>query len=148
MNRIQLAINRTAEELPAIFKYKEAIYQKVLQHYLHKYLSPEAIISSEVSVPYTTSDGFVYAYGRMDLVVETPREYLILELKANTPYEKNKQDFFSQVGRYIRHVRTNKPVRGMLIVFGRGCPIVKHIRLDQQRNEFRVSTPECTCDYT
>ena len=148
MKAVQLAIERTAKELPQIFRYKESIYQKVLQHYLHKFLPSDSVISNEVNVPYKTSDGFVYAWGRMDLVVETPQEYIILELKANTSFEKNKEDYFSQVGRYIRHVQTKKPVRGMLIVFGRHTPIIKNIRLDVKRNVFLVSKPDCTCEYT
>ncbi len=125
MNWIKLAIERTAAELPGNLNYKENHFQKVLEHYLRKFV-PECVVSKEVNIPYKTSDGFVFAYGRLDLTVETDTEVVILELKANINFYTKQKECFAQLRRYMKQVSTTKKVKGVLIVFGKHPPIIRY----------------------
>ena len=131
-NGIEKAIKQTYKELPSLLGYKESIHQKVLEHYLHKHV-PDCSISKEVTITYKTSDGFVYAYGRMDLVLETLEEYIILELKANINFRAKQLECIAQLSRYMVHAQSEKKVRGMLIVFGNHEPIVRYATLSTEK---------------
>jgi hypothetical protein len=117
------AIQRTHKELHGGFKYKEAHYQKALEHYIHKTI-PGIVISKEVQVTYKTTDGFVFGYGRMDLVLETDTQYIIIELKAHINMGQKRDEVKAQLARYMIHADTNKKVRGVIAAFGTRPPMI------------------------
>lgn len=125
------AITKTHVELPCSYKYKESHYQKALEHYIHKFI-PGVTISKEVTISFKTSDGFVFAYGRMDLVVETETEYIILELKANINIHNKLNDVKAQLSRYMIHAETTKKVTGLIVSFGNhAAPFVMYAEINR-----------------
>jgi hypothetical protein len=133
MEFIKQAIKRTGRELPGRLNYKESHFQKVLEHYIRK-LAPNCVVSKEVNLPFKTSDGFAFASGRMDLVVETKSEYIILELKVYVSLLKGEQkQCIAQLQRYMTNAETEKKMIGILVVFGRHKPMIRVIHRQRIR---------------
>ena len=132
IKRIKKAVERTKKELPGAYRYKEAIYQKVLKHYCHKFL-PDTVISSEVNLPYSTTDGFIFAYGRMDITIETKTEYIVLELKANINYARMYEENSCQLSRYLANIKSDKNIIGILICFNTFSTHIAYGQLDEDR---------------
>ena len=127
MEVIKRAVDRTHTELNPEHGYQERHYQTVLQHYIRKFL-PDSVTSLEVNIPYRTTDGFVFHSGRMDIVVETETEYIILELKANIDMARSFKRAVGQTKRYLTHARSDKIISGMLVVFGGLSPLVRYLQ--------------------
>ena len=63
-----------------------------------------------------------FGWGKIDLLVRTPDEIIIIELKANI-LKKNKA--VNQLKKYLTHFKSSKKkVRGILAMYNCGCPIL------------------------
>jgi hypothetical protein len=127
MEEIKNAVERTHMELDTEYGYLEKHYQSVLCHYIRKFLS-DAVVSLEVNIPYRTTDGFCFYNGRMDVVIETQTQYIILELKAHMDKRNGFKSAIGQTKRYLSNVRTDKDLFAVLIVFGGLSPVVRYLK--------------------
>ena len=89
---------------------------------------PDAVVSLEVNLPYQTTDGFCFYNGRMDVVVETQHQYIILELKAHIDKNRGYKNALGQTKRYVSNTRTDKELHGMLIIFGGLSPVIRYFQ--------------------
>ena len=127
MEEIKNAVARTHLELHHEYGYQEKHYQSVLCHFIRKAL-PDAVVSLEVNIPYRTSDGFCFYNGRMDVVLETETQYIILELKAHLDKRNGFKSAIGQTKRYLSNAQTDKELCAMLIVFGGMSPVVRYLQ--------------------
>ena len=121
---IQTCCDIVDSELERDLHYTENNYQNALLHTLRNKFPSNYILGREVPLVYKLSDGFIFGAGRIDILVETPEFVLILELKAQVDCKYLKK-FSSQTLRYVKHYNTDKPKRGMCIIFGSCSPILK-----------------------
>ena len=112
-------ITRTARTvnkiLPHAYHYSESNYHKVFVHLLRKSL-PLCSVSKEVPIPYQLPDGFVFGYGRADVVVESEECVYIIELKVS--YSDKRPCGMHQLRRYMHHYQTTKKKRSLLVILG------------------------------
>ena len=120
---IKHAVCRTNDELLIDHSYSEAQYQNALRHYLQKLL-PHASCATEVVLPYRTTDRFVFGYGRIDILVETEDSVTIVELKIRGAKLLGAEN---QTRRYMAHYKTEKPLFGVVVVFGSFQPVVRYL---------------------
>lgn len=117
LDMIKSAIDEICELLDTNLLYLENHYRTALAHILSKRL-PEYSISQEVPINYNLSDGFIFGYGRMDIILENEQNIYILELKANVSMKQcNMDKYISQIRRYLHHLDSIKNKIGMLIIF-------------------------------
>ena len=111
-------------ELDRYLHYTENNYQNALLHTLRTEFPMDFILGREVPLTYKLSNGFIFGTGRIDILIETPKFVLILELKANVDCKYLKK-FSAQTLRYVKHYPTDKIKRGICIIFGSCSPIIK-----------------------
>ena len=126
MESLRALVEKTGKALSNTECYLETHYQSVLAHFIQQEMK-DWVVSREVNLSYQLPDGFVFGFGRIDLVVENKDECIILELKANvSTKECYLIKHMAQLRRYLRHYpKKKKSLRGMLVVFSPGeCKIV------------------------
>lgn len=110
---IHCAYESTLLELDPLLMYQESCYQNAMLYFMRQLIN-DTQISSEVTIPYRLSNGFVIGHGRADIIIETSDEVHIIELKRGLCKICNAR---SQTRRYMSHFQTRKPIRGTLVVF-------------------------------
>lgn len=117
---IKCTIDETCKLLDTNLLYLENHYRNVLAYMLLKRL-PDYSISQEVPINYCLKNGFVFGYGRIDIVLENIDNIYILELKANVSTKQmNVDKYLGQLRRYLHHLNSPKNKVGMLIIFNPG----------------------------
>ena len=120
-SQLQGVVERVIKLLPQSYDYNETHYQKVLAHELRKCDAFSSFeISQEVVIPYHLSDGFVFGYGRADLILldHMANSCIIIELKASVGIKFNQMEKYrAQLRKYMRHYHTRFRKKGVLIVF-------------------------------
>jgi len=94
--------------------YTEACYQDLLRQ---RFERNALHVRTEVMVPYVTEDGITFGFGRIDMLVETETEHIIIELKANVYGGKTRQRAVNQLKRYLTHYKSNKKKLGLLVMY-------------------------------
>ena len=113
MDAIRSAFELTCSDLDTCFDYQESVYQHAMMYFLQQEFGT-SYVSKEVTIEYRLRDGHYVGHGRADLVVETPTDVFIIELKR---WFCNFYRARSQVKRYMAHFPTHKRIRGFLCVF-------------------------------
>ena len=107
--------------------YLESCYQRVLAYYLRssgKYLN----VNTEYQINYRLPDGYVFGYGRVDILIETfQKNIFIIEVKQKL---RKLDEARNQLKRYVRHIKipNGKIVDGQIVNFfgGGGVAILNY----------------------
>ena len=138
MEKINKCAKQTATELQSQFDFSETQFETVLYHYIQKQI-PSALVSRQVNITYETSCGFPFGFGRLDILVETDTDYIILELKQSRYIGKIINSATVQLKKYLYFAKKpNKTVRGMLVIFGPQTPYILYAKLTRDADAQKV----------
>ena len=133
--------------LPHSCHYNESNYHKAFAHLLQKNLPLYYSVSMEVPIPCQLPDGFVFGYGRADVVVESKDHVYIIELKVSHS-DKRGPCGMHQLRRYMYHYQTTKKKRSLLVNFGRTLYMeidntpLKDKTITERKNRKTFKTPD------
>ena len=117
---LRSAVDKTEFELGS--SYLEKHYQLVLAHFLRKEGATD--IETEVVVPYKTSFGLHFGFGRIDILCKYKDKLHILELKAGVSgLGSSRQKAILQALRYKKH--WTEPAQAHVVFFE--CSAMKNI---------------------
>ena len=126
---IESCVDVTELNLDSSHNYLESHYQNALLHYLREsHDLKKHTIHKEVMINYRLSDGFIFGYGRADIMIETDEECHILELKSGVALSpKCFGKYFAQCRRYVAHHETTKKKSGYVVIFNSGCSAITKV---------------------
>jgi hypothetical protein len=104
--------------------YTEQCYNNLIRKILH---NKGYQVNTEVHCCYRTPGGISFGFGKIDVLVETETEVLIIELKANVKTINRSQ---CQLKRYMLHFKTNKQKYGLLALYNCGYKPVLTINVE------------------
>ena len=84
-------------------------------------------VNTEVHCCYRTPGGISFGFGKIDVLVETETDLVIIELKANV---KSIDRSKSQLKRYMLHYKSNKQKHGILALYNCGSKPVLTMNIE------------------
>ena len=116
MEKVMGILYETSRALDTGLDYSEHCYQTFIMTRLQQ---ENLTVNKEVTCNFRFKK-IRFGYGRIDLLVTTQDEVIIIELKANN---QNKPKALNQLKKYLTHYKSRKKVRGILAMYNCGVPI-------------------------
>ena len=107
--QLRILAHRVTTLLDTSLDYNETHFQKVLIRELQNCkMFSEYQVSEEVVIPYQLEDGFVFGYGRADIVLRNATRCIIIELKAGVTIKQPQlKKYKAQVRKYCKHFNSD-----------------------------------------
>jgi GxxExxY protein len=120
MDQTLAVLRRVSRLVDTSLAYPEICYQTLIMRLLERH---GLTVQKEVTCNYYV-EKIRFGYGRIDLLVTTNDQIIIIELKANT---NKKTQALNQLKRYMKHYKSYKQVQGILAMYNANtpCNIVK-----------------------
>ena len=117
--QLRILAHRVTTLLDTSLDYNETHFQKVLIRELQNCkMFSEYQVSEEVVIPYQLDDGFVFGYGRADIILLNAKRCIIIELKAGVTIKQPQlKKYKAQVRKYCKHFNSDVKKYGVVIIF-------------------------------
>ena len=116
LEKVIAILYETSRALNTRLDYSEHCYQTFIMTRLQQ---EKFAVNKEVTCHFRYKN-IRFGYGRIDLLVTTEDEVIVIELKANV---QNKLKALNQLKKYLTHYKTCKKVRGVLAMYNCGGPL-------------------------
>ena len=116
MEKVIAILYEASRALDTTLGYSEHCYQTFIMTRMQQ---EKLTVNKEVTCNFMFKK-IRFGYGRIDLLVTTETEVIVIELKANY---QNKAKALNQLKKYLTHYKSRKKVRGVLAMYNCGARI-------------------------